>query len=41
MQLTNKKITCPNNLIIKAKAKGTIKAAIVNAGNALAINSVQ
>lgn len=41
MKLTNKKIICPNNLITKAKNKGTKKAAIVNAGNALAINSVQ
>ena len=41
MKLTNKKIICPNNLITKAKNKGTKKAAIVNAGNALAIHSVQ
>jgi len=40
MDLANRKIVCPKNLIEKAKTKGVVKAAIVNAGNELAISSV-
>ena len=38
--LSNKKIICPNNLISVAKKKGTIDAAIVNAGEILPMESV-
>ena len=39
--LTNKKIICPNNLINLAKKRGTIDAAIVNAGEIFPMESVQ
>jgi len=39
--LSNKKIICPNNLINVAKKKGTIDAAIVNAGEIFPMESVQ
>ena len=38
--LSNKKIICPNNLINLAKKKGTIDAAIVNAGEIFPMESV-
>jgi len=38
--LSNKKIICPNNLINVAKKKGTINAAIVNAGEIFPMESV-
>ena len=38
--LSNKKIICPNNLISVAKKKGTIDAAIVNAGEIFPMESV-
>jgi len=38
--LSNKKIVCPNNLINVAKKKGTINAAIVNAGEIFPMESV-
>ena len=38
--LSNKKIICPNNLINVAKTKGTIDAAIVNAGEIFPMESV-
>ena len=38
--LSNKKIICPNNLINIAKKKGTIDAAIVNAGEIFPMESV-
>ena len=38
--LSNKKIICPNNLINVAKKKGTIDAAIVNAGEIFPMESV-
>jgi len=38
--LSNKKIICPNNLINAAKKKGTITAAIVNAGEIFPMESV-
>jgi len=38
--LSNKKIVCPNNLINVAKKKGTIDAAIVNAGEIFPMESV-
>jgi len=38
--LSNKKIICPNNLINAAKKKGTIDAAIVNAGEIFPMESV-
>ena len=39
--LSNKKITCPNNLINVAKKIGTVDAAIVNAGEIFPMESVQ
>ena len=39
--LSNKKIICPTNLINIAKKKGTIDAAIVNAGEIFPMESVQ
>ena len=39
--LSNKKIICPTNLIKLAKKKGTIDAAIVNAGEIFPMESVQ
>jgi len=39
--LSNKKIICPTNLIKLAKKKGTINAAIVNAGEIFPMESVQ
>ena len=39
--LSNKKITCPNNLINVAKKVGTVDAAIVNAGEIFPMESVQ
>ena len=39
--LSNKKITCPNNLINLAKKVGTVDAAIVNAGEIFPMESVQ
>ena len=39
--LSNKKIICPTNLINLAKKKGTIDAAIVNAGEIFPMESVQ
>ena len=38
--LSNKKITCPNNLINIAKKKGTVDAVIVNAGEMFPMESV-
>jgi len=38
--LSNKKIICPNNLINVAKKKGTVDAAIVNAGKIFPMESV-
>ena len=38
--LSNKKIICPNNLINVAKKKGTIDAAIINAGEIFPMESV-
>ena len=38
--LSNKKIICPNNLINVAKKKGTVDAAIVNAGEIFPMESV-
>ena len=38
--LSNKKIICPNNLINVAKKKGTVNAAIVNAGEIFPMESV-
>ena len=38
--LSNKKIICPNNLIYVAEKKGTIDAAIVNAGEIFPMESV-
>ena len=38
--LSNKKIICPNNLINFAKKKGTVDAAIVNAGEIFPMESV-
>ena len=38
--LSNKKITCPNNLINVAKKTGTVAAAIVNAGEIFPMESV-
>ena len=38
--LSNKKIVCPDNLINVAKKKGTIDAAIVNAGEIFPMESV-
>jgi len=38
--LSNKKIVCPNNLINVAKKKGTVNAAIVNAGEIFPMESV-
>ena len=38
--LSNKKITCPNNLINVAKKVGTVDAAIVNAGEIFPMESV-
>ena len=38
--LSNKKITCPNNLIKLAKKIGTVNAAIVNAGEIFPMESV-
>ena len=38
--LSNKKIVCPNNLINVAKKKGTVDAAIVNAGEIFPMESV-
>ena len=38
--LSNKKIVCPDNLINVAKKKGTINAAIVNAGEIFPMESV-
>ena len=38
--LSNKKIICPNNLIDVAKKKGTVDAAIVNAGEIFPMESV-
>ena len=38
--LSNKKIVCPNNLINKAKKRGIIDAAIVNAGEIFPMESV-
>ena len=38
--LSNKKITCPNNLINVAKKTGTVTAAIVNAGEIFPMESV-
>jgi phosphotransacetylase len=38
--LSNKKIICPNNLLTIAKKKGTINAAIVNAGEIFPMESV-
>jgi len=38
--LSNKKIVCPNNLIEVAKKKGTVNAAIVNAGEIFPMESV-
>ena len=38
--LSNKKIICPNNLINIAKKKGTVDAAIVNAGEIFPMESV-
>ena len=37
--LSNKEITCPNNLLKIAKDKGPVKAVIVNAGKKVAIES--
>ena len=37
--LSNKEITCPNNLLKIAKEKGPVKAVIVNAGKKVAIES--
>ena len=37
--LSNKKIICPNNLINVAKKKGTVDAAIVNAGEIFPMES--
>ena len=39
--LSNKKIVCPDNLLKLAKKKGPIKAVIVNAGKAVAIESAK
>ena len=41
VMLSNKKIICPNNLINVAKKKGTVDAAIVNAGEILPMESVE
>ena len=38
--LSNKKIICPNNLINVAKKRGTVEAAIVNAGEIFPMESV-
>ena len=38
--LSDKKIVCPNNLINVAKKKGTVDAAIVNAGEIFPMESV-
>ncbi len=38
--LSDKKIICPNNLINVAKKKGTVAAAIVNAGEIFPMESV-
>ena len=38
--LSDKKIVCPNNLLTVAKKKGTIDAAIVNAGEIFPMESV-
>ena len=38
--LSSKKIICPNNLINVAKNKGTVNAAIVNAGEIFPMESV-
>ena len=38
--LSNKKIICPNNLINRAKKKGIINAAVVNAGEIFPMESV-
>ena len=38
--LSDKKIVCPNNLLIAAKKKGVIDAAIVNAGEIFPMESV-
>tara|TARA_Y100000590_G_scaffold24989_1_gene28453 strand:- start:4297 stop:5208 length:912 start_codon:yes stop_codon:yes gene_type:complete len=38
--LSNKKIVCPNNLVRVAKKKGTVNAAIVNAGEIFPMESV-
>ena len=38
--LSDKKIVCPNNLLTIAKKKGTIDAAIVNAGEIFPMESV-
>ena len=39
--LSNKKIVCPDNLLKLAKKKGPVKAVIVNAGKAVAIESAK
>ena len=39
--LSNKKIICPDNLLKSAKKKGPVKAVIVNAGKAVAIESAK
>ena len=39
--LSDKKIICPDNLLQLAKKKGPIKAVIVNAGKAVAIESAK
>ena len=39
--LSNKEITCPNNLLDVAHNKKNIKAAIVNAGSPLSMLSAQ
>ena len=38
--LSNKKIICPNNLIVRAKKRGLVDAAIINAGEMFPMESV-
>ena len=38
--LSNKKIICPNNLVVRAKKRGLVDAAIVNAGEMFPMESV-
>ena len=38
--LSNKKIICPNNLVVRAKKRGLVDAAIINAGEMFPMESV-